>query len=130
MNNVEKRIEGRGDLKEKEKLIKLADKDKIDFDVENMLLDAIMEKYNQQKEPGETFDSWLKRTPREELIRIELKDGGVISLSEYRKQKEKPKIKKINLSEGDYSRTVAGLTDSEKDRIKELLRMSGVLVGD
>ena len=130
MNNVEKRIEGRGDLKEKEKLIKLADKEKIDFDVENMLLDAIMEKYNQQKEPGETFDSWLKRTPREELIRIELKDGGVISLSEYRKQKEKPKIKKINLSEGDYSRTVAGLTDSEKDRIKELLRMSGVLVGD
>ena len=130
MNNVEKRIEGRGDLKEKEKLIKLADKDKIDFDVENMLLDAIMEKYNQQREPGETFDSWLKRTPREELIRIELKDGGVISLSEYRKQKEKPKIKKINLSEGDYSRTVAGLTDSEKDRIKELLRMSGVLVGD
>ena len=29
MNNVEKRIEGRGDLKEKEKLIKLADREKI-----------------------------------------------------------------------------------------------------
>ena len=50
--------------------------------------------------------------------------------SSYLKQKEKPRIKKINLSQGDMEKTVAGLSDSDKALIKELLRKSGVLVGD
>ena len=65
------------------------------------------------------------------LKRIELDGGGkVISLSDYMKQKEKPKVKKIDLAQGDFNKTVAGLSDSDKDLIKDLLRKSGVLVGD
>ena len=65
------------------------------------------------------------------IKRIQLDKGGVVvSLSDYLKQKQKPKIKKIDLKEGDFNKTVAGLSDSDKDLIKELLSKSGVLVGD
>ena len=85
---------------------------------------------------------WLKENPDKDVMdfykekgivikRIELDGGGkVISLSDYMKQKEKPKVKKIDLAQGDFNKTVAGLSDSDKDLIKDLLRKSGVLVGD
>ena len=57
------------------------------------------------------------------IKRIELDKGGVvISLSDYLKQKEKPKLKKIDLAQGDFEKTVAGLSDSDKATIKDLLR--------
>ena len=114
-----------------EQFIKLADADKIQSDLENEIIQLLNEKFLDQKKPGESFSDWLKRTPREELLKLELSGGGtVIMLSDYLKQKEKPKIKKIDLAQGDFEKTVASLTDSDKDLIKELLRKSGVLVGD
>ena len=66
----------------------------------------------------------------DDLKRIELSDGGkVVDFLKYAKPKE-PKIKKINISQGDMEKTVAGLSKDEKDLIKDLLRRSGVLVGD
>ena len=85
---------------------------------------------------------WKKKNPGKDemdfyeekgitIKRIQLDKGGVVvSLSDYLKQKQKPKIKKIDLAQGDFNKTVAGLSDSDKDLIKELLRKSGVLVGD
>ena len=85
---------------------------------------------------------WLKDNPGKDVMdfyeekgivikRVELDGGGkVLSLSDYMKQKEKPKVKKIDLARGDFTKTVAGLSDSDKDLIKDLLRKSGVLVGD
>ena len=64
------------------------------------------------------------------IKRIQLDRGGVVSLSDYLKQREKPKIKKIDLARGDFEKNVADLTDADKLIIKELLRKSGVLVGD
>ena len=89
----------------------------------------------------EELKDWKKQNPdRDEMDfykekgiaikRIELDKGGVVSLSDYLKQKQKPKIKKIDLAQGDFEKTVASLTDSDKDLIKALLRKSGVLVGD
>ncbi len=88
----------------------------------------------------EELKDWKKKNPDKDemdfykekgiaIKRIELDKGGVVSLSDYLKQKEKPKIKKIDLAQGDFEKTVASLTDSDKDLIKELLRKSGVLVG-
>jgi hypothetical protein len=85
---------------------------------------------------------WLKENPDKDVMdfykekgivikRIELKDGSkVVSISDYLKQRETPKVKKIDLARGDFSKTVAGLSAEDKDLIKELLRKSGVLVGD
>ena len=89
----------------------------------------------------EELKDWKKKNPNKDemdfykekgiaIKRIELDKGGVVSLSDYLKQKQKPKIKKIDLAQGDFEKTVASLTDSDKDLIKALLRKSGVLVGD
>ena len=89
----------------------------------------------------EELKDWKKQNPDKDemdfykekgiaIKRIELDKGGVVSLSDYLKQKQKPKIKKIDLAQGDFEKTVASLTDSDKDLIKALLRKSGVLVGD
>ena len=89
----------------------------------------------------EELKDWKKQNPDKDemdfykekgiaIKRIELDKGGVVSLSDYLKQKQKPKIKKIDLAQGDFEKTVASLTDSDKDLIKALLRKSGVLVED
>ena len=89
----------------------------------------------------EELKDWKKENPDKDemdfykekgiaIKRIQLDRGGVVSLSDYLKQREKPKVKKIDLAQGDFEKTVASLTDSDKDLIKELLRKSGVLVGD
>ena len=81
-----------------------------------------------KENPNKTYDDFLEEKG---IRRVQLGKGGkVILLSDYLKQKEEPRIKKINISQGDYNKTVAGLTDRDKDMIKELLRKSGVLVGD
>ena len=83
------------------------------------------------KENLEKFSDWLNRTPKEELLKLELGSGGkVISISDYLKQKEEPKIKKINLAQGDFEKTVSGLSAADKDIIKDLLRKSGIKVSD
>ena len=87
------------------------------------------------------FPKWSKENPGKDIMdfyeekgivikRIELDKGGVVFLSDYLKQKEKPKVKKIDLAQGDFNKSVTGLSDSDKDLIKDLLRKSGVLVGN
>ena len=89
----------------------------------------------------EELKDWKKENPDKDemdfykekgraIKRSQLDKGGVVSLSDYLKQREKPKVKKIDLAQGDFEKTVASLTDSDKDLIKELLRKPGVLVGD
>ena len=52
-----------------------------------------------------------------------------MDLAKYRKSKE-PKIKKLNLSQGDYDRAVIDVqSQSDRDLIKQLLQMSGINVG-
>jgi len=125
-------VETRKNLPSKEGLLKLAkDKADLQFDLELDIIDQLKKKYELNKREGESFSDYIKRENLEELITLELSEGGkVISLSSYLKQKEPPKIKKINLAQGDLNKTVAGLSDSDKALIKELLRKSGVLVGD
>ena len=110
--------------------IKLADAEKIKADAETDLFEAIQKKFLEQKKPGESFNSWLNRTDVEELRRIELKDGSkVIDFAEYSKLKN-PKIKKIDLAQGDFDKKVSDLTSKDKDLIKQLLKMSGVNVSE
>ena len=132
-NNIEEKMSSGGrelpslDMND---FIKLADAEKIKADTENDLFEAIQQMYLEQKRPGESFNSWVNRTDVEELRRIELKDGSrVIDFAEYSKLK-KPKIKKIDLAQGDFDKTVADLTSKDKDMIRQLLKMSGVKVSD
>jgi hypothetical protein len=132
-NSIEKKMSSGGeDLSplDMNDFIRLADAEKIKADTENDLFEAIQRKYLEQKRPGESFNSWLNRTDVEELRRIELKDGSkVIDFAEYSKLKN-PKIKKIDLAQGDFEKTVSELTSKDKDIIRQLLKMSGVKVSE
>ena len=134
LNNVERKMSSGGPNTPRlnmEQFIRLADADKIQSDLENEIIQLLNEKFLDQKKPGESFSDWLKRTPKEELLKLELSGGGkVIMLSDYLKQKRKPPIKKIDLAQGDFEKTVAGLSSADKDIIKDLLRKSGIKVSD
>jgi len=128
--NVEKAMPSKGDGSAAKELLKLASETP-DEEARIEILSTLKE-----------LPKWLEENPGKSVMdfyeekglvikRIELDSGGkVISLSDYMKQKQKPKVKKIDLAQGDFSKTVAGLSDQDKDLIKDLLRKSGVLVGD
>ena len=132
-NSIEKKMSSGGeDLSplDMNDFIRLADAETIKADTENDLFEAIQQKYLEQRRPGESIISWLNRTDVEELRRIELKDGSkVIDFAEYSKLKN-PKIKKIDLAQGDFEKTVSELTSKDKDIIRQLLKMSGVKVSE
>ena len=111
--------------------IRLADKEKIQSDLENEIIQLLNEKFREQRKPGESIKDFIRRIPKEELLKLELSGGGkVISISDYLKQREEPKIKKIDLAQGDFEKTVAGLTKEDKLLIRDLLKMSGIKVSD
>tara|TARA_R110002012_G_scaffold26117_2_gene85445 strand:+ start:260 stop:667 length:408 start_codon:yes stop_codon:yes gene_type:complete len=105
-----------------QQFIKLADTEKYEFDALNEKLELLKDAWLKQREPGETYDSWFKRTPKEEIIRITLKEGGrIIKFSDYKK----PKIKTINLSDYfDMGRRLIDLTQSERDTLRWILNKS------
>ena len=105
-----------------QQFIKLSDTEKYEFDALNEKLELLKDAWLKQREPGETYDSWFKRTPKEEIIRITLSSGGkVIKFSDYKK----PKIKTINLSDYfDLNKRLIDLSSSERDTLKWLLNKS------
>ena len=126
--NVEKEMPGRGDGSAKEELMKLA-KDEADilFDLENEIVEQMKLDYLKQGKPGETFMDWLKSKPESYLrnLPIGLDGGGkVISISEYLKQKEKPRIKKLDLDSVSPGKALSELTEAEREVVRNLLRMT------
>ena len=123
INNIEKSMPARDGVS----LAK--DIKDIEFDLLKDLADTIKEDFENSKEKGESLDEWLDRQPDEYFKRIQLSNGGVVDLAKYRKSKE-PKIKKLNLAQGDYDRAVVDVqSQSDRDLIKKLLKMSGINVG-
>ena len=49
---------------------------------------------------------------------------NAISISEYLKQKEKPRIKKLNLDAVAPGKALSELTDAEREVVRNLLRMT------
>ena len=123
-NNVEKELPAKGDLSEREQLIKLAS----ETAAEEMGMQEFMNmKYEEQlreflkNNPGATEDDY-----KEMIIRLSLKDGGdVVDLSKYRKMKEPVEVKKIDLASlFTPGKTLSSLTEKEKDVVNQLLRMT------
>ena len=121
-DQIDKKLEGLGTLEEAKRLANL---ELADFDVMQNLADTIREDLEREKKSGQSFIDWLKSKPTEYYKRIELKDGGkVILFSDYFKSKE-PKIKDIDLaSHFKFGKTIASLTDAEREVVNQLLRMS------
>ncbi|WP_440697375.1 hypothetical protein [Candidatus Pelagibacter sp. HIMB1709] len=123
INNIEKSMPARDGVS----LAK--DIKDIEFDVLENLTDKIKGDFENDKKEGEDIFQWLERQPDEYFKRLKLSNGGVVDLAKYRKSKE-PKIKKLNLAQGDYDRAVVDVqSQSDRDLIKKLLKMSGINIG-
>ena len=84
----------------------------------------------------EDLKDWKKKNPgRDEMDfyeekgitikRLELDKGGkVISLQEYLKQKEPPKIKRLDLDSVSPGKALSELTEAEREVVRNLLRMT------
>ena len=83
----------------------------------------------------EELKDWKKKNPDKDemdfykekgiaIKTIQLAKGGVVSLSDYLKQKEKPRIKKINLDAVAPGKALSELTEAEREVVNKLLRMT------
>ena len=121
--NIEKRLEAKGDLSEKEKLIMLASEsaseEKELSDFMDMKYQMALEKYLENN-PGKTEKDFQL-----EIIRIPMENGGkVIDFAKYRKSKD-PKIKEIDLASlFTPGKTLASLTESEREAVNNLLKLT------
>lgn len=73
------------------------------------------------------FIDWLKTKDKDYLIKIPLglkEGGGVIDFLSYLKQKEKPRIKKLNLDSVAPGKALTELTEAEREVVRNLLRMT------
>lgn len=124
--NVDKKLEAIGNNEETKRL---ADLEKIEFDVMQNLADTIREDFERERKSGESLIDWLKSKPADYFKRIELSGGGkVISFADYAKAKD-AKVKKIDLASlFDHAKTISSLTDAEREVVNDLLRRS--LKGD
>ena len=121
-------VENRKNTPKKNDLIKLA-KDEADllFDFENEVTDILKQEYEKEKVPGQSFLDWLDTKPRSYFLKIPLglKEGGtVISISDYLKSREKPRIKKLNLDAVAPGKAISELSSAEREVVRNLLRMT------
>ena len=121
-------VENRKNTPKKDELIKLAkDIKDIEFDLENEIVDILKQEYDKEKVEGQSFLDWLDTKPRNYFLKIPLglkKGGVVVSISDYLKQKEKPKIKRLNLDAVAPGKAIDELTEAEREVVKNLLRMT------
>ena len=121
---VEKEMPGRGDLSEKEKLIKLAS--------ESAAEEKALSEFGDMKYK-EALDRFLEANPgktekdfQDIVIRIPLEGGGsakIIKFSDYKDPAKK--VKDIDLASlFTPGKTLASLTDSERAQVNLLLRLT------
>ena len=121
-------VENRKNTPKKDELLKLAkDVKDIEFDLENEIVDILKQEYEKEKVEGQSFLDWLDTKPRNYFLKIPLglkKGGVVVSISDYLKQREKPKIKRLNLDAVAPGKAIDELTEAEREVVKNLLRMT------
>ena len=126
-DNVEKKLESIGDNAATKTLMKLAKDEKdLEFDVESGITEYIIRDYLKERKPNQTFQEWSDSKPREYFLNIplELKEGGVVSITEYLKQREKPKIKRLDLDSAAPGKAISQLSEAEREVVNNLLRMT------
>ena len=113
---------------DKEQLMQLA-KDEADilFDLENDIIQQLKLDYMKEGRKGQSFTDWLKSKPKSYFknIPLQLAEGGkVIDLQSYLKQKQKPRIKKLNLDSVAIGKSLSELTEAERAAVNKLLRLT------
>ena len=111
VNNVDKRMEGKGTMK-------VAEKDPLTH-IDLELMDNMKRVFDEAKKEGfkGTFKDFLDTLSEEDLNTLFLEKGGLVA-----KVKEPIAVKKINIAEYFApGKTVSSLTDNERAQIKAML---------
>ena len=129
-SNIEKALSGGGPNEaplDMEQFIKMADLEKIEFDVMQNLADTIKEDFEREtKDKPMTFMDWLNSKDDDYFKRLSYAGGGKViqfplDLTKYKDIKPK----EINLSGSfDKDRTIDSLSSDERALVNRLLRMS------
>lgn len=112
VNNVDKRMEGKGTMK-------VAEKDPLTH-IDLELMDNMKRVFDEAKKEGfkGTFKDFLDTLSEEDLKTLFLADGGPVKA----KIKQPKEVKKINLSQYfEPGKLVASMTSEEKSQAKALL---------
>jgi len=126
-DNIDKRLDPKGDGSEAKELKRLAEKDPIDleFDALSDVLNTL-KTIHESEAPDVPFRAWLNSKDDDYFKRLEYAGGGKVikfpvDLTKYRE----PKYQKINISAGfGKDKTIASLTEDERNVVERLLRMS------
>mgnify|MGYP001311163318 CR=1 FL=1 len=103
------------------------DFNKLKFDFKSGVSERIVRDYYKERKPGQSITDWLDTKPREYFLNIplELAEGGkVLFLSDYLKQKQKPKIKRLNLDSAAPGKSLSELTEAEREVVNKLLKLT------
>ena len=74
-----------------------------------------------------SFLEWLDTKDKNYFLKIPLglnKGGVVVSIQDYLKQKETPKIKRLNIDSAAPGKAISELTPAELEVVRNLLRMT------
>ena len=111
VNNVDKRMEGKGTMK-------VAEKDPLTH-IDLELMDNMKRVFDEAKKEGfkGTFKDFLDTLSEEDLKTLFLEKGGLVA-----KVKEPKAVKKLNIAEYFApGKTVSSLNDNERSQIKAML---------
>ena len=121
-------IERRGSEILKDDLIRLAKGDEeFIFDMESEIIDILTENFKKEAPSGMSFLDWLDTKDKNYFLKIPLgmSEGGVVvDFLSYLKQKEKPRIKKLDLDSVSPGKALTELTETEREVVRKLLRMT------
>ena len=123
-DSVEKVLPSKGDLSDREELLKLASETAAEeqtlSDFGDMKYQEALDRYLENN-PGKTEEDFLKA-----VIRIPLSGGGsakIIKFSDYKDPAKK--VKEIDLASlFTPGKTLASLTEDERDKVNLLLKMT------
>ena len=59
-NNIDKALQGRGDNEATKEILLAVDKEKLEFDAMNDILDTLMDEFKKEAKPETSFLDWLK----------------------------------------------------------------------
>ena len=83
LNAIEKQMPSKGDGEDKKSLRNLgnlkAELDKIEFDIQEDLMQTLKEVFEKERKPGQSFGAWFKSKPIDEIKRLSLKNGGTVN---------------------------------------------------
>ena len=82
-NNIDKPVPGRGNNEATKEILLAVDKEKLEFDAMNDILDTLMEEFKKEAKPDTSFLDWLKSKDKDYFQRLKYDAGGPVKPKVY-----------------------------------------------